>query len=74
MFVPTFSLQTDDWRDHLNVQDSLEYLFKAGGFPNKTLLGIPAYGRSFLLENSESGHGIRKPTLKKSFKVLYTRT
>eukprot|EP00092_Neocalanus_flemingeri_P004218 GFUD01004538.1.p1 GENE.GFUD01004538.1~~GFUD01004538.1.p1 ORF type:complete len:571 (-),score=105.37 GFUD01004538.1:263-1822(-) len=36
----------------LNVEYTINYLLKKGAKPEKTILGVPLYGRSFLLKNS----------------------
>jgi len=36
----------------LNVEYTISYLLKKGAKPEKTILGVPLYGRSFLLKNS----------------------
>ena len=35
----------------LNVDNTLEYLMKKGALPEKTVLGVPLYGRAFSLMN-----------------------
>ena len=37
----------------MNVEYSLRYLIKRGALPEKTVLGVPFYGRAFTLENAE---------------------
>jgi len=38
---------------HLNVKYTIDYLIKRGAKPEKTVLGIPLYGRAFSLENPQ---------------------
>jgi len=40
----------------LNVEYTINYLMKKGAKPEKTTLGVPLYGRSFLLKNSAHNH------------------
>jgi len=40
----------------LNVEYTINYLLKKGAKPEKTILGVPLYGRSFLLKNSAHNH------------------
>ena len=35
-----------------NLEYTVEYLVKKGAKPEKTVLGVPLYGRAFLLKNS----------------------
>jgi len=40
----------------LNIEYIVSYLIKKGAHPEKTALGVPLYGRSFLLTNSANNH------------------
>lgn len=48
--------------DVLNVEYTINYMIKMGAPPGKLVLGIPLYGRTFLLENNIDESN-RKPTL-----------
>jgi len=41
---------------YLNIEYIVEYLIKKGARPEKTVLGVPLYGRSFLLSNPANNH------------------
>jgi len=56
----------------LNVDNTLEYLMKKGALPEKTVLGVPLYGRAFSLMNPHDYKmGARAKTT--SFQGPYTR-
>lgn len=48
--------------DVLNVEYTINYMLKLGAPPSKLVLGIPLYGRTFLLEDNINDSN-RKPTL-----------
>ena len=55
---------------HLNLESAWDYLSQNGALRNKTVLGVPLYGRTFLLEDPED-HEVGAPALKgSSFKVI----
>ena len=56
----------------LNVEYTLNYLLKRGAKPEKTVLGVPLYGRAFSIENPhDNGMGARAGDT--SFSGPYTR-
>lgn len=56
----------------LNVEYTLNYLFKKGAKPEKTVLGVPLYGRAFSLMNPHD-NGMGAKTRSTSFQGPYTR-
>ena len=52
----------------LNVEYTLSYLIKKGAKPEKTVLGVPLYGRAFTLTNPND-NGIGAPAKTTSFAV-----
>ena len=56
----------------LNVDSTLEYLMKRGAKPEKTVLGVPLYGRAFLLMNPHD-YKMGARAKAESFKGPYTR-
>ena len=56
----------------LNVNFTINYLLEKGGDPKKTVLGVPLYGRTFLLKDADN-FKMGAPTLDKSFQGPYTR-
>lgn len=52
----------------LNVQYTVEYLMKKGAVAEKTVLGVPFYGRAFTLKNPHD-NGMRAKTKPTSFQV-----
>ena len=52
----------------LNVEYTLKYLLKKGATKEKTVLGVPLYGRSFTLQNLNYNH-MGAPAKKTSFQV-----
>jgi len=56
----------------LNIEYSLAYLLKLGAKPEKTVLGVPLYGRAFTLQNPNA-NVMGAPTLDTSFQGPYTR-
>jgi len=56
----------------LNVEFTLNYLLKRGAKPEKTVLGVPLYGRAFTLMNPNSNK-IGAPAKENSFQGPYTR-
>ena len=56
----------------LNVEYTLNYLFKKGAKPEKTVLGVPLYGRSFSLMNPHD-HYMGSKAKTTSFQGPYTR-
>ncbi len=56
----------------LNVETTVDYLMKKGAIPEKTVLGVPLYGRAFMLKNPhDNGMGARsQPT---SFQVHWQK-
>jgi len=59
-----------DWE--LNVDYSIEYLLKLGAKPEKTVLGVPLYGRAFTLLNPNSNK-MGAPAKSISFQGPFTR-
>ena len=56
----------------LNLEYTINYLLKKGAKPEKTILGVPLYGRSFLLTNSAMNH-MGDPARSTSFAGPVTR-
>lgn len=56
----------------LNLEYSINYLLKLGAKPEKTVLGVPLYGRSFLLKD-KSKNGMGAPARSTSFAGPITR-
>jgi len=56
----------------LNLEYTINYLIKKGAKPEKTVLGVPLYGRSFLLSNPTMNH-MGDPAKSTSFAGPYTR-
>lgn len=50
-----------DAYDYFNVDYTVNFWIKRGAPPQKLVMGVPAYGRSFTLENSNN-HSINAPT------------
>ena len=56
----------------LNLEYSIDYLIKKGAKPEKTILGVPLYGRSFLLANPAKNR-MGDPAKSTSFAGPFTR-
>jgi len=56
----------------LNLEYTINYLLKKGAKPEKTILGVPLYGRAFLLSNPAMNH-MGDPAKTTSFAGPYTR-
>merc|ERR1712088_664882 len=71
--APLHSRPQDTGKDvYLNVEHTVNYLMKKGAIPEKTVLGVPFYGRAFKLENPhDSRMGARARST--SFAGPYTR-
>ncbi|CAB4054658.1 E3.2.1.14 [Lepeophtheirus salmonis] len=50
-----------DFRTDLNIESTIKYYLGHGASPNKLVLGIPTYGRSYTLVNPDA-HEIGSPT------------
>jgi len=71
--APLYPRPTESLEDQkLNVAYTLEYLLKNGAKPEKTVLGVPLYGRAFTLANPNSNK-MGAPALDTSFQGPYTR-
>lgn len=58
----------------LSVASSVDYFISQGADAHKLVLGLPLYGRTFLLNNmSEPGSAFEKPTDGKGFQGPFTR-
>ncbi|PNF22561.1 putative chitinase 2 [Cryptotermes secundus] len=68
--APLRSSQPDD---KLTVEYAIKYLLKQGAPPRKLVLGLPLYGRTFLLENEENTLVMGAPTGPKGFPGPYTK-
>ena len=53
-----------------NIEFSLQYLLNKGALPEKTVLGVPFYGRTFTLKNIDSNK-MDAPTEATAFQVTY---
>ena len=51
---------------YFNLQYTVKYLLEKGAKPEKTVLGVPLYGRAFLLSNQKN-NGIGAPASENSF-------
>jgi len=71
--APLYSRAQDTGKDvYLNVEHTVNHLMKKGAIPEKTVLGVPFYGRAFKLENPhDSRMGARSRST--SFAGPYTR-
>merc|ERR1711892_1024837 len=71
--APLHSRPTESPADQLlNVEYTLAYLLKRGAKPEKTVLGVPLYGRAFTLANPNSNK-IGAPAKDTAFQGPYTR-
>jgi len=71
--APLHSRPTESPKDlALNVEYTLAYLIKRGAKPEKTVLGVPLYGRAYTLANPNSNK-MGAPALDTSFQGPYTR-
>lgn len=71
--APLFSRATESKADQaLNVEHTLRYLLGKGARPEKTVLGVPLYGRAFTLINPNSNL-MGAPAKDTSFQGPYTR-
>ena len=52
----------------MNVEYSIRYLIKRGALPEKTVLGVPFYGRAFTFENAEQNE-IGAAALETAFQI-----
>lgn len=71
--APLYARPEDTGKDvFLNVEHTIKYLLKKGAIPEKTVLGVPFYGRAYMLENPhDSRMGAR--SRESSFSGPYTR-
>ncbi|CAG7819953.1 unnamed protein product, partial [Allacma fusca] len=58
---------------NLSVASSVEYFLSQGVDPSKLVLGLPLYGRTFLLNEESPGSGLRRSAEKQGFQGPYTR-
>jgi len=71
--APLHSRETESAADQeLNVEYTLRYLLSKGAKPEKTVLGVPLYGRAFSLKNPNSNR-MGAPAKDTSFQGPYTR-
>ena len=56
----------------LNLEKTVSHLLKRGADPGKTVLGVPLYGRAFLLSDPAQ-RGMGSPARTNSFKGPFTR-
>lgn len=68
--APLTSLQQDD---KLSVEYAINYMLKQGAPSRKLVLGLPLYGRTFLLENEESTQVMGAPAGSKGFPGPYSK-
>nr|XP_023030252.1 probable chitinase 2 [Leptinotarsa decemlineata] len=64
--------------DVLSVEYTINYMLQLGAVPSKLVLGIPLYGRTFIMENPPLASSKRKPRLgdlseNTGFQGIYTR-
>ncbi|XP_012274435.1 probable chitinase 2 [Orussus abietinus] len=62
-------------KDDLSVEESITYLLKKGAPPSKLVVGLPMYGRTFVLVSplSSGESPIGAPSLEKGFPGPFTR-
>jgi len=71
--APLHSRPTEPAKDQtLNVEYTLAYLLKRGAKPEKTVLGVPLYGRAYTLMNPNSNK-MGAPAKDTAFQGPYTR-
>lgn len=71
--APLYPRETESASDQeLNVEYTLKYLLERGAKPEKTMLGVPLYGRAFSLRNPNSNR-MGAPAKDTSFQGPYTR-
>ena len=71
--APLHSRPTESPSDQiLNVEYTLAYLLKRGARPEKTVLGVPLYGRAYTLGNTNSNK-MGAPAKDTSFQVSIYR-
>jgi len=71
--APLHSRPTEPAKDQtLNVEYTLKYLLKKGAKPEKTVLGVPLYGRAYKLMNPNSNK-MGAPAKDTAFQGPYTR-
>lgn len=71
--APLYPRETESASDQeLNVEYTLKYLLERGAKPEKTMLGVPLYGRAFTLRNPNSNR-MGAPAKDTSFQGPYTR-
>jgi len=71
--APLYPRATESTADQaLNVEFTLKYLLEKGAVPEKTVLGVPLYGRAFSLLNPNSNR-MGAPAKDTSFQGPYTR-
>ena len=56
--------------DKKTVDHSIQYLIQRGARPEKTVMGVPFYGRTFILKDSEST-APGAPTTNTGFQVMH---
>jgi chitinase len=59
---------------NLSIEFSVDYFLSQGVSPNKLVLGLPLYGRTFLLNDTEqAGNALLKGAQPKGFQGPYTK-
>nr|CAD7397292.1 unnamed protein product [Timema poppensis] len=66
-------LRAMDPNDKLNVEFSIKYFLKLGVPPNKLIMGVPLYGRTFFVEGLTEVTSLGDPAQEKGFQGPYTR-
>ncbi|CAG2067180.1 unnamed protein product, partial [Timema podura] len=66
-------LRPTDLNDKLNLEFSIKYFLKLGVPPNKLIMGLPLYGRTFFVEGLTEVTSLGDPAQEKGFQGPYTR-
>uniref|UniRef100_A0A1B6M3P7 GH18 domain-containing protein n=1 Tax=Graphocephala atropunctata TaxID=36148 RepID=A0A1B6M3P7_9HEMI len=70
---PNAPLHSADPEDINTVEYSVKYMLQQGIEPRKLVLGLPMYGRTFLLQNESQGERLGAPSMSTAFSGPYTK-